>query len=216
LLPVENDIEADRPVPGEGESTAIDETLEATLWQVTDDEDLTEATGLFHRDRAFEELGWTTYTSQRPCPKCGSYDAQLSERKGQNVVRCRRCKAHIYNAPKTETGQRPRNVATIRRGIKPNQQVRILERDGACVLCGSREGLTLGHALSLKDAEAQGEVGPYLDGDENLFAMCEGCNSGLGGRSILPKTYHLIVLRLLQAADRRVQDSVERHPSGAS
>lgn len=194
--------------PGEGPNGGGAEDLhnlvEPTLWDVTpENADLGEATAAFHRDRAYDSLGWSSYHSQRPCPQCGSFDGQLNERSGQNVVRCRHCKTHIYNAPKTETGQKQRTVATIRRGIKPSQQVRILERDGSCVLCGSPKGLTIGHALSVKDAEALGEVGPYLDSDENLFAMCEACNSGLGGRSVLPKTYHLIVLRLMQAARLR-------------
>lgn len=200
----------------EEDLAALEADVSAPLWPADDggsDENLEGATARFHRDRAREQLGWKAYESKRPCPSCGSYDAELGERGGQNVVRCRNCKAHIYNAPKTETGQKPRTVATIRRGIKPNQQVRILERDGACVLCGSREDLTIGHALSWKDAEALGEVGPYLDSDQNLFAMCEGCNLGLGGRSVLPKTYHLIVLRLVQAADSRAPAATFDDPS---
>jgi len=194
--------------PSDEENLDVDgqiaQTLEPTLWEVTaDDEDLSEATAVFHQDRAYEALGWKAYHSQRACPKCGSYDGQLREDRGQNVVRCRHCKSHVYNAPKTETGQKQRTVATVRRGLKPSQQVRILERDGSCVLCGSRDSLTIGHALSLNDAQALGEVGPYLDSDENLFAMCEACNLGLGGRSVLPKTYHLIVLRLIQARLQR-------------
>ncbi len=183
--------------------------IEPTLWEVTaDDADLSQATADFHRDRAYEALGWRSYHSQRPCPKCGSYYGQLRENGGQNVVRCRHCKTHIYNAPRIETGQKPRTVATLRRGIKPSQQVRILERDGSCVICGSRDNLTIGHALSIKDAQALGEVGPYLASDENLFAMCDACNSGLGGRSLVPKTYHLIVLRLIQARRQRERQPV--------
>jgi 5-methylcytosine-specific restriction endonuclease McrA len=188
----------------EGDPAALEAAAEAALWQTgDDDENLARATTRFHLDRAREELGWKEYPSTRPCPSCGGYEALIGEHNGQNVVRCRSCRSFIYNAPKTETGQKPRTVATIRQGVKPGQQVRILERDGACVLCGSRDGLTIGHGLSWKDAQMLGEVGPYLNTDENLFAMCEGCNAGLGGRSVLPKTYHLIVLRLLQAADRR-------------
>lgn len=55
----------------------------------------------------------------------------------------------------------------------------------------------------MSDAVAMGEVGPYLNSDENLLAMCEACNLGLGGRSLLPRAYHLIVLRLTQAHVRR-------------
>ena len=206
-------VDPDRPdesiVPATDRS--LGQLMEPTLWEVTsDDADLSAATATFHRERAYETLGWHSYHSQRPCPKCGSYDGQISDRKGQNVVRCRHCKTHIYNAPKTETGQKPRTIGTIRRGIKPGQQVRILERDGCCVLCGSRERLTIGHGLSIKDAETLGEVGPYLDSDENLFAMCEACNAGLGGRSVLPKTYHLVVLRLIQAARHRDHQSSQQ------
>lgn len=112
-----------------------DPELEQTLWAVTsDDEDLGAATARFHQDRGREALGTTPFGSSRPCPKCGGVDALLRKEGNQNVVHCRACKTFIYNAPKHETGEAPRTVATIRQDIKPSQQVRILERDGgACV-----------------------------------------------------------------------------------
>lgn len=40
-----------------------------------------------------------------PCPKCGHDRGKITERSGQDVVRCLSCDRHCYNAPRTETGQ---------------------------------------------------------------------------------------------------------------
>jgi 5-methylcytosine-specific restriction endonuclease McrA len=154
----------------------------------------------FFQDRAREAAGETPITSRQPCPKCNSTDALRSDRNGQAVVRCRNCHAFLYNAPKVETGERPRTVQAVRPDVKPKVQQAVFERDGqACVLCHRDDvPLTIGHVVSIKDAEELGEVGPWLSGSENLVAMCEACNSGLGGRSLLPTTYARIVVRLLR------------------
>jgi len=184
----------------EREYDGLEQQVEATLWDVADEGDLGQQTARFHQDRAREFLGSTPYESRQPCPKCGGVDGLLAEVGGQNIVRCRSCRTYIYAAPKHETGQRPRTVATARKDIKPGQQARIFERDGAaCVLCHRTEQLTMGHVLSIKEAQELGEVGPFLNSDENLLTMCEACNLGLGGRSLLPRAYGLIMLRLLQA-----------------
>ncbi len=192
-------------------SDRLEQRIEATLWDVADDGDLEHQTARFHQDRARELLGSKPYESRQPCPKCGGVDGLLTEVAGQNVVRCRSCRTYIYSAPKHETGQRPRTVTTARKDIKPAQQARILERDGAaCVLCHRTEQLTMGHALSIKEAQELGEVGPFLNSDENLLTMCEACNIGLGGRSLLPRAYALIMLRLLKAT------TLQRNPSEPS
>jgi 5-methylcytosine-specific restriction endonuclease McrA len=152
-----------------------------------------------YRDEAQLALGWDVYVAQRPCPTCGGVDALIKKQGDQNVVKCRQCKKAYYNAPKVETGEVRRTVQGLRQGIKASQRARIIERDGRCVLCGSQDNLTVGHALSWYDADQLGDVGPYLNDDVNIFAMCETCNAGLGKASILPVTYHRIVLRLIQA-----------------
>jgi hypothetical protein len=108
----------------------------------------------------------------------------------------------LYNAPRTETGAKPRTVKTLRRSIRPTQQARILDRDHArCALCGSTDDLTIGHLLSLEDGARLGATIAELYSDENLAAMCEACNVGLlhGPKSINALTYTVIVWRLLQA-----------------
>ena len=84
-----------------------------TLWPVT---------ALFHLERSRESLqrAGVPYTS-RAC-SCGSTNGILLERNGQNTVRCVDCGKFNYNAPKVETGQRRRTVATVRATIKPAQQ----------------------------------------------------------------------------------------------
>ena len=156
----------------------------------------------FYLERAREKLpdGGGKPFVPRACKWCGSTNSTLREKNGQNTVYCDDCGRHYYNAPKVETGQRPRTVATVRASIKPLQQARILDRDqGRCVLCGTREHLTIGHLLSIEEAYRMGEVGPELHDDANLAAMCEACNLGLGRHSVSPRTYAVIMYRLVQA-----------------
>lgn len=117
-------------------------------------------------------------------------------------MRCQICHIHLYNAPKTETGQRPRTVKTLRRSIRPSQQARILNRDrGRCVLCASPHELTIGHLLSIEDGARLGATETELYSDANLAAMCEACNIGLrhGSRSITPRTYAVLLWHLIRA-----------------
>lgn len=158
-------------------------------------------TARFHIARARELLrrGGKPYPA-RPCRWCASTNGILLETNGQNTVYCGDCGKHTYNAPKTETGQRPRTAQTVRVGIKPGQQARIFDRDqGRCILCGSTETLTIGHLLSVDEAEALGERGPIVNDDANLAAMCEACNLGLNRHSVSPRTYAVIMYRLVQA-----------------
>ncbi len=77
------------------------------------------------------------FTARAPCPGCETTHAYLIRRNGQNCVYCSACGRHLFNAPKVETGERPRTVRTVRKDIKPSQQASILDRDhGRCVLCG--------------------------------------------------------------------------------
>jgi 5-methylcytosine-specific restriction endonuclease McrA len=154
---------------------------------------------------AIENAGFQTYEMREPCSNCGCPLGVLRVRKKQNTVSCIVCQRHCYNAPKTETGELVRSVQTLRQSIKPSQQARILDRDqGRCILCGTRDGLVLGHLLSVADGFALGALESELYDDANLAAMCEGCNAGLGRHSISPRTYRVILFRLVQAEIRRV------------
>lgn len=171
-------------------------------------EELRRESAQFWIDRSREQLG-RPYRSRKPCPDCGTTDAVLIPRNGQNTVRCQNCHRLLYNAPKTETGEVPRTVATVRRQIKPSQQARIFDRDhGRCVLCGRGDlPLTIGHLLSIEDGVALGANEDEIQDDANLAAMCEACNLGLSGRSVSPPTYARIMLHLIRAgsADRSVR-----------
>lgn len=165
------------------------------------DDDLSRETGRFYlaRTRELLQRGGREYPA-RPCTYCASTNGILIETNGQNTVYCGECGKHSYNAPKTETGQRRRTVATVRPGIKPSQQARIFDRDqGRCVLCGSKDHLTIGHLLSIEEAYALGTVGPELNDDANLAAMCEACNLGLSRHSVSPRTYAVIMHSLVKA-----------------
>jgi len=145
------------------------------------------------------------YVSRQPCTSCQTTEALVVPSNGQNVVRCARCGRSLYNAPKTETGERPRTVTTLRQQIKPSQQARILDRDHrTCVLCGrSDQPLVIGHLLSIEEGVGVGASEAELYDDANLAAMCEACNSGLSRHSISPRTYAVIMLHLVRAERRR-------------
>jgi 5-methylcytosine-specific restriction endonuclease McrA len=152
-----------------------------------------------------EQLGSTArrHKATRPCPDCQVVDAVVIPRGGQNTVRCARCGKHTYNAPKTETGEKPRTVVTARRGVKPGQQARVFERDGGqCVFCRATRDLTLGHLVSVNDGVALGLSEADLNSDANLAAMCEACNLGLGRRSVLPRTYLRIMAATISLANQ--------------
>lgn len=145
------------------------------------------------------------FVARTPCPICDTTEALLVPSNGQNVVQCARCGRKLYNAPKTETGERRRTVSTIRRSIKPSQQARILDRDDrTCVLCGRGDvPLAIGHLLSVNDGFALGATESELYDDANLAAMCEACNAGLGGHSVSPRTYAVIMFQLVRAEQGR-------------
>ena len=145
--------------------------------------------------------GGRRYEAREACPHCNTRNAALLPRGGQNTVRCANCGKLLYNAPKTETGEQPRTVATVRQTIRPSQQARIFDRDRArCVLCGRGDvPLTIGHLMSVADGLRLGASEREISDDVNLAAMCESCNSGLGRRSVTPGTYARILLHLIRA-----------------
>jgi hypothetical protein len=158
------------------------------------------------RQQLRESSGGGLWALREPCRFCREQEAgYLVKRGGQNTVRCARCGRLQYNAPKTETGEAERTVDTLRSAIKPSQQARVLNRDGGqCVLCARREGLNIGHLLSIEDGAELGVDARLLNDDANLAAMCEACNLGLrhAERSVFPKTYATIMWRLVEVAAR--------------
>lgn len=130
------------------------------------------------------------------CQHCGGTGGMVSVVNGQNVVRCGDCSRFQYNAPKTETGEKPRTIESAHAGIKPSVRMRILERaTGRCEICGSDKNLHVGHLVSVQDGMDLGLSDRELNSDANLAAMCEACNLGLGSLSITPRLYVALLRR---------------------
>jgi len=86
-----------------------------------------------------------------------------------------------YNAPKIETGREVRSVESVHKAIKPKLRAAILMRAiGRCELCGSKTNLHVGHLLSVDAGLKLGMSEAELNDSENLSAMCEACNLGIG------------------------------------
>jgi hypothetical protein len=127
---------------------------------------------------------------RKPCTKCGSADGQITTSGGQDCVYCIGCGKYQYNAPKTETGRKPRTVQSIHSAISASQRARILvNANGLCELCGqppTREHpLHVGHILSVKEGLDGGSTVQLLNSDDNCAAMCDACNLGIG-KMVLP------------------------------
>lgn len=139
---------------------------------------------------------------RQPCRHCqapAGTDSHTENRGGQDVVLCGSCgKPAGYNAPKTETGRAVRTVTTVHNGVKPAQRSRIILRDGArCRLCGksaTQATLHVGHLLSVKDGMRLELSDEQINSDENLAAMCDECNLGLGEQTV-PLWLMIVVLK---------------------
>lgn len=141
----------------------------------------------------------TQYYMRTPCPGCGSSFGILEQKSGQNTIHCANCGRHCYNAPKTETGEKPRSVSTVHASIRPKDRVEIIERaTGRCELCGTSDAiLHVGHILSVDDGLGIGFTELELNDPANLAAMCEECNLGLGKLSISPRLYIALLKKRL-------------------
>lgn len=134
------------------------------------------------------------YQMRKPCAVCGCPTGRIETKGQQDCVFCSECGKFQYNAPRTETGKETRAVTTIHNGISPKQRARILTRDGfACIICHNHNApIQVGHLLSVKAAFSLHEAGmlakpltdEQINSDENLAAMCEECNSGLGASTV--------------------------------
>jgi hypothetical protein len=134
--------------------------------------------------------------------RCGGNEGRIKTKNGQDTVWCSMCGTYAgFNATRAETG-RPRRALRTHRKISPSQRARIFLRDAsACVLCGSRESLVIGHAVSLRDGYVDGLSDALLYCDANLVALCAECNAGLGGDSIPP--FRLLLISSLRAQGQR-------------
>lgn len=128
-----------------------------------------------------------SFAMRVPCKRCGSTEGYITTRNGQDCVFCSVpwCNRFQYNAPKVETGRASRTVTTIHNGIKPKERIRILERaTGRCEICGAKGNLHVGHLLSVENGLKSGMTEYDLNSDENLAAMCEECNLGIGKSTV--------------------------------
>lgn len=129
-------------------------------------------------------VGPRSIEMRAPCVACGCTDGVVLERNGQDTVRCTGCDKFQYNAPRTETGRAQRSNATVHDGIKPSQRARIIARALArCEHCGATGPGTIlhvGHILSVEYGLRFGVPDEELNHDENLLALCEACNLGMG------------------------------------
>ena len=131
--------------------------------------------------------GENSHPLRAPCHICGSTEGRIVEKGVQDTVWCLQCNTYQYNAPRSETGKPIRSVRT-RENIKPSLRAEIILRaNGKCELCGrnSKERpLHTGHLLSVEDGKAQGFTEEELTVPENLAAMCDECNLGLGKKTV--------------------------------
>lgn len=148
-----------------------------------------------------------------PCTYCGGSDGRIITVNGQDTVRCADCDRYQYNAPKTETGRKPRTVQTVHDGITAKLRARVLLREnGQCAICGSRHNLHVGHMLSVADGLTEGLTEAVLNSMDNLAAMCAACNLGMGDEPVPLRLAVAIVRRraarrTANEASTAVQDS---------
>jgi len=131
-----------------------------------------------------------------PCSVCESTKGTVETRNGQDVVSCAFCGKYQYCRPKTESGREVRTVRT-RPNIKPSKKARVLERDNArCIFCHRSDiPLHAGHLISVADGHRLGMTDDELYSDENLAAMCDECNIGLGSVTVNPR----LILQAIRA-----------------
>ncbi len=133
------------------------------------------------------------------CSGCGGTDGRVESRGGQDCVFCMECGKFAYNAPRTETGREVRTVSTVHEAIKPKQRARIIARATLhCELCGASGLLHVGHIVSVKRSVSLGWTDAEINDDENLAAMCEQCNLGLGADMVPLRIILAIYMRRLR------------------
>lgn len=137
------------------------------------------------------------FEMRTPCSSCGNTAGKVVTKSGQDTVRCKVCDKYAgYNLPKSESGKEQRSVTRNREPMKPSKRAAILVRDGGqCVLCRSSDAiLHVGHLISRDVGLRIGMTEDEVDDDENLAAMCEECNLGIGNQPI-PLTTAVWIVR---------------------
>lgn len=141
------------------------------------------------------------FAMREPCKRCGETAGRIEPKNGQDLVFCINCGKHNYNAPRTETGKVQRSLTTARNGLKPSVRSRILQRDGGkCNLCGRSPRvhnviLNVDHILPVEAGVKVGLSDAEINHEENLWAICEECNSGKSN-SVLALRLAASILRL--------------------
>lgn len=122
------------------------------------------------------------FTMREPCRRCQHAGGRIEPRNGQDCVFCAACGAFCYNAPRTETGREVRSVSTVHAAIKPKQRARVLVRaHGLCEICHKAgAALHVGHFLSVEEGLKLGLTDQQINSDDNLAAICDECNLGMG------------------------------------
>lgn len=132
-----------------------------------------------------------------PCSSCGSTKGLLTERGTQDTVFCASCNTFQYNAPRAETGKPVRHVKT-RETLDIQVRARVLARDNArCVMCGASAAdtqLHVGHLLSVAAGTSLGLSSTELNDEDNLAAMCDACNHGLGAAPVPLKLWAGVIM----------------------
>src|SRR5690348_2949817 len=152
-----------------------------------------------------------THILRNPCKKCGHEFGRIVPTGGQNVVRCAACDAYAnYNAPKTETGEKPRSVSTCHESIRPKTRTLVLMRaNGHCELCGrpvAECNIHVGHLLSVKDGFERGLSDAEINHEENLAAFCEECNLGMGKETVPLRLAVEIVLARVRNRNKKASE----------
>ena len=144
------------------------------------------------------------YKMRAPC-LCGCEHGVIRTVGYQDTVRCLECGAFQYNAPRKETG-RPQLHVAKREKLAPSLRAHILIRGGgACELCHqSHVPLVVGHLLSLDAGRAEGLSDDELNNEENLAAMCDACNSGLGKQPVPLRVMVAIIIARSKLLNRKL------------
>jgi hypothetical protein len=125
------------------------------------------------------------YKMRAPCSECGCEFGILRTVGFQDTIKCHQCGKFQYNAPRKETGK-PQLHVPMREKISPALRAEVLTRAScACEICHRANlPLSVGHLLSIDAGKAAGMSESELNSEENLAAMCDACNLGIGKQPV--------------------------------
>lgn len=142
------------------------------------------------------------FTLRDPC-KCGGSHGYITPRNGQDLAYCSDCGTWQYNVPRTESGRKPRTLAT-REGLTVAQRAQVLDTYGhACIYCGKRPPevrLEMEHMIPRELAKKHGVLDDLIDSIHNLAPACPECNSGHRYVAFTSRSVALMVRALSMAA----------------